>query len=197
MNKASLRRLNVEELRNELGAAKSRYYAEYAAYAHEKNIPDVPNIKMQVIRGKGSKLKEQIIEQITRYDRETIKVGTKLRQIKLKMNLPTVKSLISINNIKIDLSSEGFDSNKYRGGLWAAIKMYKDYVKRGLIKEVAGYDILQSEEKADYAFNIMSKDDFYKYLNEANDKAAQLEAKYKQELNDPRGEKRFREKYGF
>lgn len=46
MNKASLRKLNVEELRNELGAAKSRYYAEYAAYAHEKNIPEIPNIKM-------------------------------------------------------------------------------------------------------------------------------------------------------
>jgi hypothetical protein len=57
--------------------------------------------------------------------------------------------------------------------------------------------MLQSEEKAEYAFNVMNEKDFYKYINEANKKAEELEAKYLKEMEDPTGEKRFRAKYGF
>ena len=185
-------------------AAKASYQDAYSQYHIEKNKAIAPNLKGKKIKGKGSKLKEELVRQINRYNAEAAKYREKTSQIKLKANLPTVKSSINMGKIKVKfdgssirLTSPDENSNQYRGELYAAVKLYKDYVKRGLIREVNGYDMLQSEEKAEYAFSVMDEKDFYKYINEANKKAEELEAKYLKDMEDPTGEKRFRAKYGF
>ena len=169
MNKESLRKLSIQELEGQLMEVKENFRQASSTLAIERQKQLA---KMKIVRGKGNKRKQQLIEQILKIQKETRKIQAKIQAIEIKNN--QVISHVSMGKIKVQFNNgdEGPDSAE----MWAAIKTYKDNVKRGVIKEVSNYDMLSSEEQADYAYEVMSRDDYYKYIKLANEKAEKLEA---------------------
>ena len=182
MNKESLRKLTIEELRGQLVAAKENYRIAAAQLAVERQAQLA---KAKAIRGKGSKQKQALIEQILKMERETQRVKAKINQIKAKAEMPLNTSYIKIGKIKVQ-SIKGTYQSKVKAPkdpalqkgseMWAAIKVYKDNVKRGAIKEKNDYESLSSDEQADYSYEIMTEEDYKKYIKLENEKAKELEA---------------------
>lgn len=169
MNKESLRKLTIQELEGQLMEAKENFRQASSTLAIERQKQLA---KMKVVRGKGNKRKQELIEQILKIQKETRRVQTKIQEIEIKNN--QVISHVNMGKIKVQFNNgdEGPDNAE----MWAAIKTYKDNVKRGVIKEKTNYDMLSSEEQADYAYEVMSREDYYKYIKLANEKAEKLEA---------------------
>lgn len=184
MNKESLKRLTIEELRGQLVAVKESYRAAASELAVERQAQLA---KAKAIKGKGAKQKRELIEQILKMERETQRVRAKINQIKMQSNLPYNPSYTQVGKIKVQGLKNGKkdkvpktyrDANLEKGSeKWAAIKIYKDNVKRGVIKEKNDFESLQSDEQADYAYEVMNEDDYNKYVKLENDKAAELEAR--------------------
>lgn len=170
MNKESLRKLTIQELEGQLIAVKEQFRNASSNLAIERQQQLA---KTKVIRGGGKKRKKELIEQILKIQRETQRVEAKIEQIKIR-NSMTFNSKINIGKIMVNFDKNSSDPSGAE--MWAAIKTYKDNVKRGVIQEKNDYDSLQSEEQVDYAFETMSQKDFTKYLKLANEKAAELEA---------------------
>lgn len=170
MNKESLRKLTIQELEGQLIAVKEQFRNASSNLAIERQQQLA---KTKVIRGGGKKRKKELIEQILKIQRETQRVEAKIEQIKIR-NSMTFNSKINIGKIMVNFDKNSSDPSGAE--MWAAIKTYKDNVKRGVIQEKNNYDSLQSEEQVDYAFETMSQKDFTKYLKLANEKAAELEA---------------------
>lgn len=170
MNKESLKKLTIQELEGQLIAVKEQFRNASSNLAIERQQQLA---KTKVIRGGGKKRKKELIEQILKIQRETQRVEAKIEQIKIR-NSMTFNSKINIGKIMVNFDKNSSDPSGAE--MWAAIKTYKDNVKRGVIQEKNNYDSLQSEEQVDYAFETMSQKDFTKYLKLANEKAAELEA---------------------
>lgn len=182
MNKESLKKLTIEELRGQLVVAKENYRAAASELAIERQKQLA---KAKAIKGKGAKQKKELIEQILKMERETQRVRAKINQIQMQADMPYRPSYTQVGKIKV----KGLDGKKKKekfhtdgsletgSEMWAAIKVYKDNVKRGLIKEKNDYESLSSDEQADYAYEVMNEEDFNKYIKLENQKAAELEAK--------------------
>ena len=120
-------------------------------------------------------------------ERETQKVKAKINRIKMQADLPLKSINVQSGKIKVEIANlrskvknnnpKTLDEVITGSEMWAAIKVYKDNVKRGYIQEKNGYESLQSDEQADYAFESMNEKDYYKYVKLENEKAKELEAK--------------------
>lgn len=177
LSKEGLKKLNIQELEGQLREVKSEFRKASQQLSIERQMQLA---KTKAIKGKGSKRKKELIEQILKMQRETQRVNAKIAQIKLQAEMPA-KVSFSAGKIKIKSPSirdkvEGKSADMDNAEMWAAIKTYKDNVKRGVIKELNEYDKLSSDERADYAYEMMDNKDYKKYIRLANEKAAKLEA---------------------
>lgn len=170
MNKESLKKLTVQELEGQLMEVKENFRQASSTLAIERQKQLA---KTKIIRGNAKKRKKELIEQILKIQRETQRVQAKIQAIEIKNN--QVISHVNMGKIKVQFNN-GADEGPDNAEMWAAIKTYKDNVKRGVIKEKTDYESLSSEEQADYAYEVMTRDDYYKYIKLANEKAEKLEA---------------------
>lgn len=180
LSKEGLRKLNLQELEGQLVEIKSTYRQVSSQLAVERQMQLA---KTKKIRGKANKRKQELIEQILKIQKETQRVQAKIQQIKTQSNMPInpdfkIKSLSGgKTKAKRGIPKPIENTNDMNGAeMWAAIKTYKDNVKRGVIKEIREYDKLHSDEQVDYAFEMMDNKDYQKYIRLANEKAEQLEA---------------------
>ena len=170
MNKESLKKLTVQELEGQLMEVKENFRQASSTLAIERQKQLA---KTKIIRGNAKKRKKELIEQILKIQRETQRVQAKIQAIEIKNN--QVISHVNMGKIKVQFNN-GTKEGPDNAEMWAAIKTYKDNVKRGVIKEKTDYESLSSEEQADYAYEVMTRDDYYKYIKLANEKAEKLEA---------------------
>lgn len=70
--------------------------------------------------------------------------------------------------LRVQTSTEGYHNKQY-----AAIKKYKEYVDKGLIKESS---VLDKYEASESFLQTLSKKEFEDYMREANKKGEELKA---------------------
>ena len=179
LSKESLKRLTIQELEGQLVQVKATFRETSSLLAIERQQQLA---KAKQIKGKSNKRKKQLIEQILKIQKETQRVQAKIEQInmqskiRLDMSSPAIKPLsIDTGKIKVRSTKPQREEGMNNAEMWAAIKTYKDNVKRGVIKERNEYEKLHSEEQAEYAYEVMDDKDYEKYVKLANEKAEKLE----------------------
>lgn len=168
MNKESLRKLTIQELEGQLMEAKENYKAATMALSIERQNQ---LLKTKKIRGKASKRKQELIEQILKIQRETQRAQAKIEVIKASSE--SIKS--SYKSYKGKHTEKFLEEEYDREEYGAIIKKYEEYIKRGLIKRQSA---LNKYEAADwFADNYMSKEDMERAIAQADEWRAMSRAK--------------------
>ena len=169
MTRESLRKLNVQELENQLSVQKENLQnlSSTLNAARQAQI-----LKNKTIRGNAKKRKEELIRQILQLQKEAGKVQAKINAIQVRNEMNTH---LAVNykgkHQRLDFDKD--DGYRYK----EIIAKYEDYVKAGRIKK---QNSLSKYEAADwFADNYMSEDDMKRAIEAADDrreKAAMREA---------------------
>ena len=191
MTRESLRKLNVQELENQLSIQKENLQnlSSTLNAARQAQI-----LRTKTIRGNAKKRKEELIRQILQLQKEAGKVQAKINAIQVRNEMNTqkkagkvqvkIKEIQVINEMNTHLAvnyegtHERLDFDKDDGYIYKElIAKYEDYVKAGIIKR---QNSLNKYEAADwFADNYMSEDDMKRAIEVADDrreKAAMREA---------------------
>ena len=168
VTKETLRKLTLVELEGQLESQKEAFRAASSnlSRARQEQI-----LKQKEIRGKASKRKQALIEQILKLQRETQKINVKVETLKIQSE--SVK--LSYKPYQGKHSEKHLEEDYDREEYGAIIKKYEEYIKRGLIKRQTA---LNKYDAADwFADNYMSEDDMRRAIEQADEWRAMSRAK--------------------
>lgn len=126
MTKESLRKLNVQELENQLSVHKENLKNLSSTLSAERQAQI---LKQKTIRGNAKKRKEELIRQILQLQKEERRVQAKINAIQTRNEMNTHLA-VNYKGTHNRLNFDTDDGYRYR----ELIAKYEDYIKAGRIK---------------------------------------------------------------